>query len=357
MKKSNLWLLFLIPLALTIIKTTFALNSSLAELQSDFIRNIAGESRIFYFGLNTLIKLSPIPLMILTITAYEIIFSKKKTNLKLSLSLARINNSEGEKFADIWYFFINILFNEFPLLVTLLTFGISNFSQSLNEPLQKLFNNFYQFLLPNLETGIKGLILIIIVILIEDLISYTKHRLEHKISFLWDFHEFHHSATQMTILSRYRGLPIDGLFTSTLFLPVSVFTGLLLSSTLSSGLYLPLITYAFYVSYRYIVDLLGHSSNIIIYPKPISNLFMSPSLHLLHHSAEKEHFDKNFGQFLTIWDLFFGTYLDETNLKKIKEFGVKDTQYNKYHPLYTVSILPLIKISKRIKNVSHLLSN
>ena len=30
---------------------------------------------------------------------------------------------------------------------------------------------------------------------------------------------------------------------------------------------------------------------------------------------EFEHFDKNFGQFITLWDKFFGTYLDESNLK------------------------------------------
>ena len=78
---------------------------------------------------------------------------------------------------------------------------------------------------------------------------------------------------------------------------------------------------------------------------------MSPTLHLLHHSANPEHFDKNFGQFITLWDKFFGTYLDESNLKNIKEFGVKNTQYNKYHPLYAVTLLPFTKISKRIKKI------
>ncbi len=350
MKRSNLWLIFIVPFGLALIKSLFSLNPFLSKLQDELVANISGNNSFISFSFNALIKLSVIPIMICTITLYEIFFSNDNFNSKKTISLNKLRFSKGSKFADIWYFFINIFFNQFPIIVTFITFGISNFSKNINRPIEGLFNNFYQGFLPNLESGAKGFILIILTILLEDLMSYARHRLEHKVPLFWDLHEFHHSATEMTILSRYRGLPIDGIFTATIFLPISVFTGLLLNLTLTSGLLLPLITYSIYLAYTSMVDLIAHSSTKIIYPRQISKIFMSPALHLLHHSANPEHFDKNFGQFISLWDKFFGTYLDETNLKNIKEFGVKNTQYNKYHPLYSVSILPLTKLSKRIRN-------
>ncbi len=351
MKKSYLWLIFIIPFGLTFIKSFFSLNSFLPTLQDELVANTSGNSSFISYAFNSLIKFSVIPIMICTITLYEILFSNINFNFEKTLSLKKLRFSKGKNFADIWYFFINILFNQFPIIITFLTFGISNFSQNINKPIEVLFNNFYSGFLPNLESGSKSFILIILTILLTDLMNYARHRLEHKVPLFWDLHEFHHSATEMTILSRYRGLPLDGIFTAPIFLPISVFTGLLLNLTLSSGFLLPLITYSMYLAYTSMVDLIAHSSTKIIYPRQISKIFMSPTLHLLHHSANPEHFDKNFGQFITLWDKFFGTYLDESNLKNIKEFGVKNTQYNKYHPLYAVSLLPFTKISKRIKKI------
>lgn len=351
MRKKPLWLIFLIPFFFTAIKTAFASNPYLSGVQSQFINSISQNKSLFASILDSSIKFSVIPIIIFTITIYEIFISRKPFDSNESLSLKRLKFSNGKTFADIWYFFINILSARFPILVTFYTLGLSNFSQNIIKPFENLFNIFYQSFLPNLESDSKGFIFIVISILILDFTSYLQHKLVHKVPLFWDIHEFHHSATEMTILSQYRSLPMEEILTAPIFLPISVFTGLLLNSTLSSGSVLPLITYSIYTGYTFVVGLLGHSSCKIVYPKPISKILMSPSLHLLHHSASPEHFNKNFGQFVTFWDLLFGTYLDESNIKNIEKFGVDNTQYNKYHPLYTVSILPLKKISKRFKNL------
>ena len=59
----------------------------------------------------------------------------------------------------------------------------------------------------------------------------------------------------------------------------------------------------------------GHSSLKVIFPKPFSYLYMSPSLHWLHHSDKPEHYDSNFGSKYPFWDQMFGSYLDESYLK------------------------------------------
>ena len=245
-------------------------------------------------------------------------------------------------------FLLGLFSNQFPFLVTLLTFGISNLSYGLNGSIESRFTNLYKLFIPNSQTEIQSAFLMLIAILLTDLLNYIKHRMEHKIPLLWDLHELHHSSTEMTILCKYRGLPLSDILTSPLLLPVSVFSGLLLSQTLNTGFILPLIIYATYISLNNFADFIGHSSTIILYHKPISYFLMSPSNHLIHHSANKEHYDKNFGQFLAIWDIMFGTYLDENHIKDIRRLGVPNTQYNKFHPLYCTTILPLIKISKRL---------
>lgn len=39
-------------------------------------------------------------------------------------------------------------------------------------------------------------------------------------------------------------------------------------------------------------------------------IFLSPVDHRIHHSCEKEHWDKNFGHITPLWDRLFGTWYD-----------------------------------------------
>ena len=82
----------------------------------------------------------------------------------------------------------------------------------------------------------------------NDLVNYFKHWIAHKVPFLWDFHEFHHSATQMTILSNWRKDHLAGLFTSPLVVPITALMGLLLNEYLSSGYILPVIIFLIVIS-------------------------------------------------------------------------------------------------------------
>ena len=45
----------------------------------------------------------------------------------------------------------------------------------------------------------------------------------------------------------------------------------------------------------------------------------------------------------------FGTYKDEKNLKDITSYGVRNSEYNKFHPVYSMTILPIVKLRRRIK--------
>ena len=38
-------------------------------------------------------------------------------------------------------------------------------------------------------------------------------------------------------------------------------------------------------------------------------LVVTPQFHRVHHSLYQEHYDRNFANFLPLWDVLFGTYL------------------------------------------------
>ena len=87
---------------------------------------------------------------------------------------------------------------------------------------------------------------------------------------------------------------------------------------------------------------LGHASLPIIYPEPLSLIYMSPGLHLIHHSNNEAHYDSNFSEGFVFWDKLFGTYKGKEFLDEINGYGVIGTQYNKHSAFYSFTMLPIL---------------
>ncbi len=265
-----------------------------------------------------------------------------------SSSVGRIKFSEGFYAADIWYWLLNIFQSKSPLLLTFFTLGFSSVNSGIEKNIYTLFENLYISIFYFQNTFAYSLILIS-GILFQELISYWRHRILHTVDFFWDLHEFHHSATEMTIFSQFRVSPIESIFLDTLQIPFSIFYGLMISKSLSEGSNLVLGIYIVHSVLGSLYTYYGHSSLKLIYPRPISLIVQSPACHWLHHSTNPKHFNCNLGGTYTIWDKLFGTFLDESNLNDITGFGVENTEYNKHHPLYSYIFLPVFKIIKRFK--------
>ena len=131
----------------------------------------------------------------------------------------------------------------------------------------------------------------------------------HKVPFLWSFHQVHHSAETMTPFTIFRTHPVEGIF-------------FLIRSSVVQGLVISLFIYLFgskvdlitifgasvgVVVFHSLGSNLRHSHIKIRYPKFIERIFISPGQHQIHHSIDKQHFDKNFGVALAVWDLIYGS--------------------------------------------------
>ena len=136
----------------------------------------------------------------------------------------------------------------------------------------------------------------LLVFLAQDFSKFWCHYLDHKVPVLWELHKVHHSATFLSPLTTARRHPLgDKIDAIWWVLLVSAPAGVAkFLFGLSESDILILIANATLISTVLILDALRHSH------LPVS---FGP----LDHSVKVEHWDKNMGDKLFIWDRLFGT--------------------------------------------------
>ena len=299
---------------------------------NNFINNLG-------FTKSLIIKLLSVSWLFILITFFEFIKSKNIRNL----SISRINYSKGGKYADLIYYILSLFEFKLSYLTYFATLGISSFSGSFRSFLNKVYENLVP--IDFFSNSFTIFFMFILGLLIFELGQYISHRLSH--AYFWEVHEFHHSATEMNILNVNRTGPLHQAINGLIDLPFVLLGVVFVNQSIVQGQWAIFILWTIFGIAGECFGFIGHSSLKLIFPKPISYIFLSPSLHWLHHSDNPKHFNKNFGRVLCIWDQIFGTYLDESNLKDIKGFGFKHSAYNKYNPLYCYYILPVKKLLQR----------
>ncbi|MEH1101375.1 sterol desaturase family protein [Micromonospora sp. CPCC 205561] len=131
----------------------------------------------------------------------------------------------------------------------------------------------------------------------DDLAYYWFHRSHHEVRLLWAGHVVHHSSvffnlstalrqswTPMTSVPFWLGLALLGIPPWMIFLQQSVS-----------------LLYQFFL----------HTERINLLPRPIEWVFNTPSHHRVHHGANAEYLDRNYGGILIVWDRLFGTFEPE----------------------------------------------
>jgi len=170
--------------------------------------------------------------------------------------------------------------------------------------------------------------------LLDDFSRFYVHRLMHRVPFLWAFHQVHHSAETLTPFTIFRTHPVEGLI---FLFRTSVVQGIAISTFIYLfGNKVDLVT-IFGASVGVVVfhtlgSNLRHSHVKIRYPKFLERIFISPGQHQIHHSVEKQHFDKNFGVALAIWDLAYGSLAFSE--KGEHKFGLENkfgSKHNLFH--------------------------
>ncbi len=190
-----------------------------------------------------------------------------------------------------------------------------------------------------------------ILFLLDDLTRFILHLALHKVPILWDFHKVHHSAKVMTPMTIYRSHPFESYLYA---------CRMALSQGLAVG-----IGYYFFGPKLNMFDLLGANIFVFIFNVMGSNLrhshvwwswgdkieswFISPAQHQVHHSDRPEHFDRNLGSALAIWDRMIGTLTTSSNVGKIR-FGLGDNDPG-HQSMYQVYLKPFKDNVSRVKQI------
>jgi sterol desaturase/sphingolipid hydroxylase (fatty acid hydroxylase superfamily) len=163
-----------------------------------------------------------------------------------------------------------------------------------------------------------------------DFSRYLLHRLAHEVPLLWRFHQVHHSAEVMTPWTLYRSHPVEGL--------LFTLRGVLTTGVVAGGffhLFGPAAMQADFwgVNALFVVaNLVGanlrHSHVWLSYGARLERWLISPAQHQLHHSDRPEHFDRNYGAWLAIWDRIGGSLLTTTSTPQRLRFGLPADQLN-----------------------------
>lgn len=157
-------------------------------------------------------------------------------------------------------------------------------------------------------------------LLIVDFVDYWMHRTSHRVSWWWEGHKLHHSATNFNLLTSIRHHPIDNALGMAFTAVPMAMIGISPEDYLIVRLLQALMNYLQHSMLPWRFGFLGRY------------LLMSPIDHRIHHSPYPVHWDKNFGHYLIIWDRLFGTYYagDFVN----ERVGLSDTGDNRKGFLY-----------------------
>jgi sterol desaturase/sphingolipid hydroxylase (fatty acid hydroxylase superfamily) len=188
---------------------------------------------------------------------------------------------------------------------------------------------------------------------VDDFVRFFTHYCEHRVPALWELHKVHHSAEVLNFMTAERHHPLSLLvFQSLASLGVvAVNAGfiLLVPGHISAAALLG--GNAFWVATNLIGGVLRHSPVWISFGPRVERWLISPAQHQIHHSHAPEHFDRNFGGSLAVWDRMFGTlYLTTAERERIR-YGLGEETQN-YSSLGSLYLRPLSAIMRLFRKPS-----
>lgn len=128
----------------------------------------------------------------------------------------------------------------------------------------------------------------------HDLYIYAMHRLQHRVPFLWRFHEAHHSVTQVDWLSGVRSHPVEILVNQTIeFAPIVLLGAAPAVAPIKGAIS---AIWGMYIH-----------SNLDVRMGALQRVLNGPEMHRWHHATDPEAQGRNFATKLAVWDWLFGT--------------------------------------------------
>ncbi len=162
-----------------------------------------------------------------------------------------------------------------------------------------------------LHYNVNALTVLAMLLLLDLIGAYTIHYIEHKITFMWQFHVIHHTDVYVDTTTANRHHPGESVFRA-------LFTAL---AILVTGA--PIGIVMLYQSVSALLSQFNHAN--IILPKWANNILswviITPAIHRVHHHYKQPLTDSNYGNIFSVWDRLFGTLKKVDHPNQLK-FGI-----------------------------------
>ena len=150
-------------------------------------------------------------------------------------------------------------------------------------------------------TGLPGWLTFCLGIVALDLARWSIHFSMHRFTWLWRLHRMHHSDLDYDLTTGMRFHPAEAVINAALYVGAVLVLGVPPLAALASEV----LTIALGLVVHANASLPGRVD------AGLRLLFVTPDVHRIHHSAQIEEAQSNFGSVLTVWDRLFGSYRDQ----------------------------------------------
>lgn len=184
---------------------------------------------------------------------------------------------------------------------------------------------------------------------VDDFLRWWVHYMMHRIPELWEFHKVHHSAEHLNFATAERHHPLEVVITSAILaggygLVNGLFIGCF-GETLTA--YSVAGANIFLFIFNIAGGVLRHSPFWISFGPNVEHWIISPAMHQIHHSNRPEHFDRNMGGALAIWDRMFGT-LHIPNGREVEGYGIGEETAD-FRSMGVILMRPFTKSAELIR--------
>jgi sterol desaturase/sphingolipid hydroxylase (fatty acid hydroxylase superfamily) len=166
----------------------------------------------------------------------------------------------------------------------------------------------------------------VVLFLADDLAYYWFHRISHVSRFFWASHVVHHSSQHFNLSTALRQT----------WVPMTYLPFWLPLLLVGFEPWMVLLAQSWSLIYQFGL----HTERVGRLPRPIEAVFNTPSHHRVHHGANEQYLDRNYGGILIIWDRLFGSFIREEErvryglTKNIQTFNPVRVAFGEYGALF-----------------------
>lgn len=139
---------------------------------------------------------------------------------------------------------------------------------------------------------------VVVLVILQDFSYYWFHRCSHRVRWFWATHAVHHSSNELNLGAAYRFGWTGRLSGTAIFYVPMIFFGFAPFAVGIAGSLA--LLYQFWLHADWIPKL-----------GPLEYVLNTPSHHRVHHAANPEYLDRNFGGVFIVFDRLFGTFAAE----------------------------------------------